>query len=218
MNEEKNIKEIRTFTGTVELRMTEGEDWPTEITGVAAVVDQRADIGWFEEEIAPGAFDNALKKSDIRVLYNHDTNYVLGRTKSGTGKVWVNSEGNLAYSFEPDKGNPQHVSIVRTIQRGDVTQSSFAFTVERTEWRQSDKYGNQGTRRILEVRELYDVSPVTYPAYTGTTVGSRDADAIKAEREALMQEQGAEAEAIAEAAKKQNDARKQLAGIIAKTF
>lgn len=179
--------EKRAYTGSVELRMTEGQEWPEEVAGVAAVVNQRTDLYGFEEEIAPGAFDEALTGDvDIRALFNHDSNQILGRTKSGTAKVWVDEGGNLAYTFTPDKENPVHVSVVRSIQRGDITQSSFAFTVQGSEWLDSDKYGYMNVRRITKIKRLYDVSPVTYPAYQGTTVGSRDMDAIKAERDALI--------------------------------
>lgn len=214
---EQNI-ERRTFTGTVELRMAEGADFPTEVTGIAAVVNQRTDIGWFEEEIAPGAFDDALTFSDIRALFNHDPNRILGRTSAGTAKVWVNDEGHLAYSFTPDPSNPEHVSVVRSIQRGDITQSSFAFTTNGVQWVQSEKYGQEGTRRILKMKELYDVSPVTYPAYSGTSVGSRDAEAIRQERDAIIAEREAQTEAAAAELAKQRNARKDLAGIIAKTL
>lgn len=189
---EQNI-ERRTFTGTVELRQADGAEWPEEVTGIAAVINQRTDIGWFEEEIAQGAFDNALPISDIRILFNHDPNIPLGRTTAGTAKVWVNSAGNLAYSFTPDKENPQHVAVVRSIQRGDISQSSFAFRIQRTEWIRSEKYGEEGTRRILEIKELYDAAPVTYPAYTGTSVGNRDAQALEAERDEIRKEREAQA-------------------------
>lgn len=198
--------EKRSITGTVQLRMAEGSEWPEYVEGIAAVIEQRTDIGWFEEEIARGAFDEAVKTSDIRVLGNHDANQVLGRTGAKTAEVWVNQDGNLAYRFIPDEGNPTHVSWVRSIQRGDISQSSFAFTIARqgAEWVDSTKYGEQGTRRILRIHKLYDVSPVTYPAYTGTSVGSRDAD-IKAERDALMQERKANADKQAAAKQLIND-------------
>lgn len=198
--------ERRSITGTVQLRMAEGQDWPEQVEGIAAVVNERTDIGWFEEEIAPGAFDNALVNSDIRVLGNHDPNIVLGRNTSGTAKVWVNESGQLAYSFTPDRENPTHVTWVRSIQRGDITQSSFAFTIQRTEWLHSDKYGEQGTRRILEVRALYDVSPVTYPAYAGTSIAARDMEAIKQERAATQ----AESDEAAKAAQAQIEAKNQI--------
>jgi HK97 family phage prohead protease len=207
----KETRELRTYTGTVELRMDgEDSDWPAEVTGVAAVVNQATDIGgWFEEEIARGAFDSALQgKIDIPVLFNHDANQIVGRTTSGTAKVWVNDAGHLAYSFVPDAKNPVHQHVVRSIQRGDITQSSFAFTVSRAMWSASAKYGDDSYRTILEVKKLYDVSPVTYPAYSGTSVGSRDAEAIESERAAIIAERSAGSTKQADAKRLINQALK----------
>ena len=188
----------------------EDSDWPAEVTGVAAVINQVTDIGgWFEEEIARGAFDAALAgEVDIPVLFNHDANQIVGRTTSGTAKVWVNDAGNLAYSFVPDQKNPVHQHVVRSIQRGDITQSSFAFTVSRAMWSGSTKYGDDSYRTILEVKKLYDVSPVTYPAYSGTSVGSRDAEAIESERAALIAERSANDKRQSDAKKLINEALK----------
>lgn len=171
-------------------------EWPEYVEGVAAVVDQTTDIGWFEERIAPGAFDEALKTSDIRALGNHDPNIVLGRTASGTAEVWVNETGQLAYRFKPDQGNPTHVSWVRSIQRGDISHSSFAFTVDISQWSMSDKYGDMGLRTIVKVKELFDVSPVTYPAYASTSISARDEESLKAERDRMAVERTNDADRI----------------------
>ena len=189
-------------------------EWPEYVEGVAAVVDQTTDIGWFEERIAPGAFDEALKTSDIRALGNHDPNIVLGRTASGTAEVWVNESGQLAYRFTPDQGNPTHVSWVRSIQRGDISQSSFAFTVGTAQWSQSDKYGDMGLRTIVKIKELYDVSPVTYPAYASTSISARDEESLKAERDRMTAEQNADADRIS----RSNAAKIQAVKTLTKTI
>jgi hypothetical protein len=179
-------KERRSFVGTVEARKVEGQEMPAEIVGVAAVIDQRTDLGFAEEVITAGAFNEVLE-DDVRVLGNHDPNLVLGRTASGTAKVFITESGELGYSFTPDYENPTHVSWVRSIMRGDITQSSFAFTVEKngSEWRTSDKYGVNGLRVINKISKLYDVSPVTYPAYEGTAVSARDCSGAIEERQML---------------------------------
>lgn len=176
----EKIKEIRTFTGSVEVR--EKEDKTPEIRGIAAVIDSVTNLGWFEEEIKRGAFDDVLN-DDVRVLGNHDPNIILGRTASGTGKVWVDKKGNLAYSFEPDMENPIHVSWVRSIQRGDITQSSFAFEIGEETWGKSEIHGEMGKRSINKISRLWDVSPVTYPAYDDTSVAARSRDKVKNETE-----------------------------------
>ena len=123
-------QERRTFTGSVHTR-ADGEGMPKEIGGIAAVINSVTDLGYFEEVIMAGAFDNALSKDyDIRCLFNHEADLILGRTKADTCKVFVNGDGNLEYTWVPDYENPTHMSVVRSIMRGDITQSSFAFTAQ----------------------------------------------------------------------------------------
>jgi len=91
-------QERRTFTGTVIAR-SEGENMPKEIGGIAAVINSVTDLGYFEEVIERGAFDYALSKEyDIRCLFNHEAELILGRTLSGTCNVFVNGDGNLEYT------------------------------------------------------------------------------------------------------------------------
>lgn len=172
-------QERRTFTGTVIAR-SEGENMPKEIGGIAAVINSVTDLGYFEEVIERGAFDNALNKEyDIRCLFNHEAELILGRTKANTCKVFVNADGNLEYTWVPDYENPTHMSVVRSIMRGDITQSSFAFTIKEQRWSESSKYGSMGKRTITVIEDLYDVSPVTYPAYADTEADARSIVALR---------------------------------------
>jgi hypothetical protein len=174
-------QERRTFTGTVIAR-SEGENMPKEIGGIAAVINSVTDLGYFEEVIERGAFDYALSKEyDIRCLFNHEAELILGRTLSGTCNVFVNGEGNLEYTWVPDYENPTHMSVVRSIMRGDITQSSFAFTIKEQKWSDSTKYGTMGKRTITVIEDLYDVSPVTYPAYADTEADARSIVAMRDE-------------------------------------
>ena len=166
-------QERRTITGTVHARAI-GDGMPKEIGGIAAVVNSVTDLGYFEEVITPGAFDYALSREyDIRCLFNHEAELILGRTKADTCKVFVNADGNLEYTWVPDYENPTHMSVVRSIMRGDITQSSFAFTIKEQTWTDSTKYGTMGKRTITMIDELFDVSPVTYPAYSDTEADAR---------------------------------------------
>jgi HK97 family phage prohead protease len=166
-------QERRTITGTVHARAI-GDGMPKEIGGIAAVVNSVTDLGYFEEVITPGAFDYALSREyDIRCLFNHEAELILGRTKADTCKVFVNADGNLEYTWLPDYENPTHMSVVRSIMRGDITQSSFAFTIKEQTWTDSTKYGTMGKRTITMIDELFDVSPVTYPAYAETEADAR---------------------------------------------
>jgi HK97 family phage prohead protease len=172
-------QERRTITGSVHTR-ADGEGMPKEVGGIAAVVNSVTDLGYFEEVIMAGAFDNALAKDyDIRCLFNHEADLILGRTKADTCRVFVNGDGNLEYTWIPDYENPTHMSVVRSIMRGDITQSSFAFTIKEQNWSESEKYGSMGKRSITMIDSLYDVSPVTYPAYEDTEADARSIAAIR---------------------------------------
>jgi HK97 family phage prohead protease len=188
-------QERRTFTGTVHTR-EDGEGMPKEIGGIAAVINSATDLGYFEEVILPGAFDNALSKDyDIRCLFNHEAELILGRTKANTCKVFVNGDGNLEYTWVPDYENPTHMSVVRSIMRGDITQSSFAFTIKEQMWSESEKYGSMGKRTIKVIEDLYDVSPVTYPAYSDTEADARSIVAMRDQEQEIEEAKRSQASA-----------------------
>ena len=188
-------QERRTFTGTVIAR-SEGENMPKEIGGIAAVINSVTDLGYFEEVIERGAFDNALNKEyDIRCLFNHEAELILGRTKANTCNVFVNADGNLEYTWIPDYENPTHMSVVRSIMRGDITQSSFAFTIKEQKWSESTKYGTMGKRTITIIEDLYDVSPVTYPAYQDTEADARSIVALRDQEQEIEEAKRSQASA-----------------------
>jgi uncharacterized protein len=139
------------------------------LRGYAAVFDQLSVVlyGMFREKIARGAFASSLA-DDIRALWNHDTNLPLGRTKAGTLKLEEDSHGLRVEIDPPDTQAGR--DAVESIKRGDVDQMSFAFDVLEDEWDQDDQ---QQLVRTLRKVKLYEVSPVTFPAYTGTSVSAR---------------------------------------------
>lgn len=166
-------RERRAWTGRIEIRAAGS---PATITGYAAVFNQEAVIGrWFRESIAPEAFTAAIGRDDVRALWNHDPNYVLGRTVAKTLRLAVDGTG-LRYEVDPPDAQWAR-DLVTSITRGDVSQSSFAFKVTREEWVEPPKATDLPLRIIREV-ELFDVSPVTYPAYDQTSVGARDAASV----------------------------------------
>jgi HK97 family phage prohead protease len=145
------------------------------IEGYAAVFDEETNIGgMFREVIKPGAFKRAIKeKQDVRALWNHDANHILGRTKADTLTIEEDRKG-LWISIIPP--NTRFASeLVESIRRGDVDQMSFAFIATEEKW--IEKKDEPALREIIDV-DLYDVSPVTYPAYEGTEVGLRTAESI----------------------------------------
>lgn len=170
-------REARSFQ-TV-FKRAEGDGEGRTVEGYAAVFNSPTKIGWFEEEIAAGAFDEAITKSDCRALFNHDNNHLLARQSSGTLSLELDAKG-LKYRFDAPNtmtGN----DILEMIARGDLAESSFAFTVKSESWEEEkDDDGKWHYRRVIkEVDILYDVSPVTYPAYADTTVAKRSFDSWK---------------------------------------
>jgi len=94
------------------------------ITGYAAKYNSETDLGYIREVIMPNAFDEVLQ-DDVRALLNHDESSILGRTKSGTLRIWADGIG-LGYEVKLDKRNTDHMNTYYSIQRGDISQSSFA--------------------------------------------------------------------------------------------
>lgn len=184
--ETDNLRQHQTGVGDMERRFiplekTEArqEGDTMSISGLAAVIGQESqDLGGFTEVIEPGAFDEALASSDVRALYNHDANYVLGRTASGTLRLEAREDGLY---YEVDNLPESRRDVYELIQRGDVTGNSFAFTVEEDRWEQRDD-GRQ-MRYITRVGELFDVGPVVYPAYQQTVVSARALERARAAAE-----------------------------------
>lgn len=157
--------------GAGEVRASKRDDGKVGIVGTAAVTDSLSEVLWgFREKIATGAFDKALKNSDVRGLFNHDPNYVLGRVKSGTMTLRADDKG---LHYEIAELPESRADVAEAIQRGDVDGNSFAFTVAKDEWEYPSDGKSPAIRTITEIEELFDVGPVTYPAYPATTVSAR---------------------------------------------
>jgi uncharacterized protein len=167
--------ERRVVTGA-ELRAKTSDSAP-KLAGYAALFNTASDdLGGFTEVIMPGAFRGAIPKSDIRALFNHDPNFVMGRNKAGTLTV---AEDNRGLSMEVTPPDVQWVrDLLVSVERGDIDQMSFGFRVAKggDEWLYTD---DAVTRTITEIEELFDVAVVTYPAYPDTDVAVRSLDAWK---------------------------------------
>jgi len=146
------------------------DDKKPKLTGYAAMFEKLSEpIFGFREKIAAGAFANSLKKDDIRALFNHDANYVLGRNKA---KTLVLKEDGEGLRIEIDPPDTQWArDLQESIRRGDVSQMSFGFVVKKDEW---EHIKNKESIRTLREVQLWDVSPVTFPAYPETSVKVRD--------------------------------------------
>jgi HK97 family phage prohead protease len=166
------IKEQRNCVGGIEVRQS-GET--NTLYGYALKFDVTYDMGWFTESISRSALTEA-DMTDVRILFNHDPNFILGRTASKTATVGVDDIG-LWYSVDlPKSPNGENVRVA--LERGDITQSSWGFYLDYTtdgivvdDW----QYPVNGKthRTILKVKKVVDASPVTYPANPDTSAAKR---------------------------------------------
>ena len=166
--------EVRSLNEVVEQRAYDGEIKAAAesrtVEGYASVFNSMSEDLGFREVILPGAFSDVLD-NDVRALYNHDSNYLLARTTSGTLELKEDDKG-LYYRFEMPNTSYGN-DMLELFRRGDLTQSSFGFTVEKDNWRMED---GQQVRYIERVGSLFDVSPVVFPAYNQASSGLRSAE------------------------------------------
>lgn len=140
------------------------------------------DLGGFREKIDPGAFNKALRRSDARLLFNHNADNLLARESAGTLRL---EESDKGLEFDADLPDTQLAhDVVENVRAKNITGNSFSFVVEKDEWDYSDK--KMAIRTVVEVRDLFDVGPVTYPAYElGTKVSARCLERAKTGRSRL---------------------------------
>jgi len=164
------------------------------VGGYAALFGKYANIGdWFAEVINDDFF-NGASFEECACLFNHDQNHVLGRVRNGTLTLEVDDKGLLYRADLP----PSRADVYELIKNGYVYSSSFAFIIDAEEWKVvpaeqladalppkdiaalSDEKGRVYVRYLKRARAVYDVSPVTFPAYSQTsTTALRGLDEIK---------------------------------------
>jgi HK97 family phage prohead protease len=147
-------------------------DGKKTMRGHAAVFNQLSeDLGGFREQIAPGAFADAVKTDDVRALFNHDSNFILGRTVAKTLRLSEDARGLAVEIDPPDTQFARDLMV--SMERGDVTQMSFGFSVRPggQDWAKDDE---GRTIRTLKKLRLFDVSPVVFPAYPQTDIAVRE--------------------------------------------
>lgn len=167
----------RRFVKGAHVRADKGEK--PQISGYASVFGEEYvlyDSASYRvvEKIKPGAFTRVLnEKQDVRCLFNHNPDNVLGRTTNETLRMSQDDKG-LKFSNDLDTRSTVAQNVEAFVDRGDVTGCSFAFTVSKQTWSEEMSNGKTiSTREIEEFAELFDVGPVTYPAYDATIVASR---------------------------------------------
>lgn len=172
--------ERRILAGKLSIRSAAGGDGPGTLAGYAAIFNSRSqDLGGFIEELMPGCFDKVLASGpDVRCLFNHDNNLVLGRSTAGTLQLSSDHTGLWFTCQLPDTQCGRDVHAL--VSRGDISQCSFGFALTPgstdDDWNEeTDSTGKkQMVRTIRNVSKLYDVSSVTSPAYLGTSVQARN--------------------------------------------
>jgi HK97 family phage prohead protease len=153
-----------------------------KIRGTAVVFNQLSEnLGGYREQIAPEAFDGC-DMTDVRCLFNHDENRVLGRTASNTLTLSKDANGLQFECAPPDTSYAR--DLAACMDRGDIDQCSFSFVVAAggADWSEGGETG-ASIRTVKKIARLYDVSVVTYPAYPQTSSELRSSAEILAERQ-----------------------------------
>ena len=183
-------KEIRALPMNLEVRETDEGETRT-ITGSIKYGEESEEMRdyWgdtFVEEIAEGAFDESLKVRDVVGLWSHDTSQVLGNTKSGTLRI-TNDKKELRFELDipaTSVGN----DAWELIKRGDVDGVSFGMRVTKNKWSSEEREGKKVYKRSILNAELYEISPVAFPAYPANEVNVRSLDDFKAEEKRVAVE------------------------------
>ena len=179
------MKYERRFTPAAVQRRANGQ---TTIVGHAAVFYDGTPATEYElyaglvERVMPGAFNRAIHEDDVAALFNHNPDCILGRTTAGTCRLTTDDKG-LRYEIDPPDTQAGRDVLV-SLDRRDITGSSFGFVVRAQKW--IDQEDGTTIRELHDVA-LYDVSPVVFPAYGGTSAGIRSAGEIEDVRAQLEQ-------------------------------
>lgn len=178
-------REIRAFD--FEVRAEENERGH-ELTGTPIVFDQRTNLGWYDEIIDRHALDETDLK-DVRFLVNHNTDMIpLARSRNNnensTMQMIVAEEGmNIRVDLDTEN-NAEAKSLYSAVERGDISGMSFMFIVDKDSWEDIDT--DHPTRTVRSIRQVLEVSAVTFPAYTQTSIQARGiSDALESAKESL---------------------------------
>jgi HK97 family phage prohead protease len=180
VNRKKNFRDFRT-----KFEITRDEQTPDErvIEGYFALYESETEL-WAGsyEIISKGAFENTIQKNDIRALWNHNTQYVLGRNKNGSLQLKADDKGLFATIKLP---NTQYAEdLYSLVQRGDIDQASFGFNILDEEL---EELANGGYRWRIKDIDLHEISVVTFPAYENTSVQAREQQVKEIESRKLQQ-------------------------------
>ena len=179
-------KEIRAFD--FEVRAEEDEQHGTMLTGRPIVFGQRTDLGWYDEIIEQGALDLTDLK-DVRFLVNHNTDMIpLARSRNNndnsTMQMTVDQDGMMIRTNLDTENNADAKALYSAVARGDISGMSFMFSVDKDSW--DDVNTEHPTRHIRSISRVMEVSAVTFPAYSQTSIQARGlSDALDGAKESL---------------------------------
>lgn len=201
-----NEKEIRSFD--FEVRAEQDED-KRSLTGQPIVYNERTDLGWYDEIIEDGALaDTDLR--DVRFLINHNTDMIpLARSRNNNANSTMQMEvvPGVGMSIRVNldtESNADARSLYSAVERGDISGMSFMFTVDKDSWEDIDS--DHPTRRVQSIRRVFEVSAVTFPAYSATSITARGLSAaLESAKDSLES---------AKAAKREIEKRKQKIRIL----
>lgn len=179
-------KEIRAFN--FEIRAEENEEHGHFLTGRPIVFGQRADLGWFDEVIDAGALDVTDLK-DVRFLVNHNVDMIpLARSRNNTDnstmQMSVDGDGMVIRVDLDTENNADAKSLYSAVGRGDISGMSFMFSVDKDSW--DDVDSEHPTRHVRSIARVLEVSAVTFPAYSQTSIQTRGlSDALESAKKSL---------------------------------
>lgn len=179
-------KEIRAFD--FEVRAENNEEHGNVITGIPIVYGQRTDLGWHDEIIEEGALSETDLR-DVRFLVNHNVDMIpLARSRNNNANSTMQmsvDESGMAIRVDLDtENNADARSLYSAVERGDISGMSFMFTVDKDSW--DDLESEHPTRHIRSIGKVFEVSAVTFPAYSQTSITARGlSEALEGAKESL---------------------------------
>lgn len=180
-----NKKETRHFV--FEVRAENNEQYGDYVTGRPIVYNSRTDIGSFDEIIEAGALDNADLR-DVKFLVNHNIDMIpLARSRNNnansTMQMTIDGDGmNIRVNLDTEN-NSEARNLYSAIKRGDIDGMSFMFTVDGDSWDALES--DHPTRHINKIGKVFEVSAVTFPAYSETSISARTAETLESARATL---------------------------------
>lgn len=180
------MNELERRSYNFEVRAEENESGNI-ITGRPVVYGSRTDLGWFDEIIEQGALDST-DLTDVRFLVNHDISRIpLARSRRNNGNstmlLTVDSEGLGIRVTLDTENNSEARALYSAVQRGDISGMSFMFSIDGEEWEELES--DHPTRRIKDIGTIVEVSAVTFPAYSATSINARSSEVLDSARAAL---------------------------------